>query len=199
MLQMKSQPRQGQRNPQANLCHPAFVRQPRVWKTCQRQHRENHNVHRWWIIYKWTIVHSYAELPYLVILDDCGVPTPDVLEVRESDQSPWRITDLVGKSSAALVDFPMLLPVYQSVTSVISLFIYFFTPCVSVLWHFCDERPLWCVTWPPEPARKGASLVISSVVCSFCAPFCWWLRPLSHEQAVVSEFMPGFFPPSKKV
>ena len=78
-------------------------------------------------------VHSYAELPYLVILDDCGVPTPDVLEVRESDQSPWRITDLVGKSSAALVDFPMLLPVYQSVTSVISLFIYFFTPCVSVL------------------------------------------------------------------
>ena len=46
--------------------------------------------------------------------------------VGEPDQSPWRITDLVGKSSAALVDFPMLLPVYLCVTSVISLFIYFF-------------------------------------------------------------------------
>ena len=57
--------------------------------------------------------------------------------VGESDQSPWRIADLVGKSSAALVDFPMLLPVYQSVTSVISLFIFFFAMCqcvVTLLW-----------------------------------------------------------------
>ena len=55
--------------------------------------------------------------------------------VGEPDQSPWRITDLVGKSSAALVDFPMLLPVYLCVTSVISLFIYFFLRHVSVC---CD-------------------------------------------------------------